>query len=193
VRHQKKSTSYVVQEIFSYPIVKKNVTHRANCSRGSEEYKQESSARRAARGVTLGTTRSLIVTKDPKDHSCINKNELNGLLYVSISMFSVLGLSVLSCCCYPCCVDVSQDSVSPMPVGHNSMPDSYASVPAVHGHPHSHAHTHAHAQSATSTCGYSNVQLPPMQHIPKPHIPMQIPMQQLHVATVAIGNLSFAV
>jgi hypothetical protein len=168
VHHQKRSTSYIVQEIFSYPVERDNEIHFANCSRASKEFSRESRAWGASHGVILGTTRPLYLSKSRKDHSCIDRNKLNTYFYVGVSMLSFVGFSMLSCC-FSCWLDVREDSVYPMPAGHKSMPDSYASDSA----PHSHAHWH----------GYAFVQ----------QFPMQIPMQQLQVATAATGNLSFAV
>jgi hypothetical protein len=97
------------------------------------------------------------------------------------------------------CFFAAQDAVAPMPAGDNSstpavdkQTDSYAYTPTygygqgyghAYGHSHGHGHGYAHNHAAI-----------PMQPIAAmQHVPMQLPMHQLQMATAAIGNISFAV
>jgi hypothetical protein len=65
--HTRSGVSYVVQEIFSYPVERNNQTGFANCSREtSRGYAHESSAWGASHGVVLGTTRPPYLPKSRK-------------------------------------------------------------------------------------------------------------------------------
>jgi hypothetical protein len=72
---------------------------------------------------------------------------MNENLYVGVSMLSFVGFGLLSCCCYSCWVDVSQDSSAFARAGHSYVPDSYDTVPPAHTYAHSRSRTHRHART----------------------------------------------
>jgi hypothetical protein len=112
------STTYVVEQIFSYHVTTDGLLSSANCTRDVRSFYSQDKADRASDAVVLGTSRTIYLSKRTDDHSCIDKETralylqtgLYSLAFVAAYVFAV-GYLAFGDSCKGCCLRSSVPAI----------------------------------------------------------------------------------
>jgi hypothetical protein len=112
------TTTYVVEQVFSYAATTNGHESSANCSRDARSYYSEDQAIRSADSVVLGTTRTIYLSKSLGDHSCIDRDTREFFLQVGLYSMAFVAAYVLAASylvfvedCRACCVRRSAPAI----------------------------------------------------------------------------------